>query len=261
MADKVYTLYRENKGKELSKTWIQDVFDEMMKSESDLIPFIMDFTPIDKTGGDLGTYLYDDFAIKINREEIRKQIPSNPHLLALEVIRHEMEHARNLRNLYEGKQDIESLVIRYALKWYAMKHQIDRDYNIDDLEPDYLLMSTKLQYGINPEERLVRIKAWKYVVNLIKNSRDIESLTIARNNLLKSYVRGYKDNRYYMDAPTMLFLMRTGMHHYHYWLKNQIDKKNYSFDTRLTYGLPITYREYNKGILQKVKLKKRDEER
>ena len=48
------------------------------------------------------------------------------------------------------------------------------------------------------------------------------------------------------------------MFHNHYWLKNRVEKENYSFDTRITYGLPITYKEFDKGISHKTKVYKKE---
>ena len=46
------------------------------------------------------------------------------------------------------------------------------------------------------------------------------------------------------------------MLHELYWLKNRIEDKDYCFQTRLMYGLPLTAEEYQEKTLQKVKLKK-----
>ena len=46
------------------------------------------------------------------------------------------------------------------------------------------------------------------------------------------------------------------MLHEFYWLKNRIEDKDYCFQTRLMYGLPLTTEEYQEKTLQKVKLKK-----
>ena len=42
----------------------------------------------------------------------------------------------------------------------------------------------------------------------------------------------------------------------HRYLIDRINQKNYSFDTRILYGLPVRREEYDEKILQKVKLPK-----
>jgi len=257
MSDQVYTLLKENENKRLKKDFIYDSFDEMIAKEPELIPYIKDFRIIEAPGKALGSYSHEERTISINKRLIERQLLVNKHMIAQEVIRHEMEHARNYKTLHEGKDDIESLVISCALRSIAMKKGLDRYPNLDHLNPDFLLMETKMNYTTDPGERLAEIKAWKYMVNLLKNQRRTKDLLDARTMLYYSYIRGYRDNRYFLDSPTFDFLMSTGMFHNAKWLKKRIDQKNYSFETRITYGLPVTYEELDQKVLEKVKLQKR----
>lgn len=257
MSDKVYELYKEHEGYPLEESYLYKAFDLMIDKEEDLIPYIEDFRVSDFSDKLLGAYSLEDRYIKINKKLIENQVV-NPRLYALHVIRHEMEHARNLKTLYEGRKDIESTIIYYSLMYYALEHGIEYSPNLDNLYSRFLAFNTRLNYETDPGERLADIKASKYMVNLLKNQRDSDDLLIARGMLYYAYTRGYKDNRYYIDSPTYEFLLKTGMYHYHYWLKNRVDKNDYSFDTRITYGLPITNKEYNKDVIHKVKLHKKD---
>ena len=256
MADKIYSLYQNNKYCTLNKNYIYDIFDEMIASESDLMPYVNDFLVVNDMGVALGAYSNEDRYIRVNKSLLEKQ-NYNPQLLTIEVIRHELEHARNLKTLYEGKDDIESTVIYYSLRYFAMNHGLDYYPNLDQLNEFFLAMDTKVNYNVDPGERLAEIKAWKYIVNLLKNQRDSFDLLTARSMLYYSYIRGYTDNNYYLDSPTYEFLLKTGMFHDHYHLKNRVNNKDYCFDTRITYGLPITYPEYNEKVLKKVKLQKK----
>ncbi len=139
-----------------------------------------------------------------------------------------------------------------------MEHKIDKIPNLDHLSDFFLRINTKANYETDPGERLAEIKAWKYMVNLLKNQRTSDDLLKARTMLYASYIRGYKDNRYYLDPPTYEFLLKTGMFYPFNWLKNRVEKKDYSFETRITYGLPITKEEYDEKVLQKVKLKRKN---
>ncbi len=257
MADKMYKLYQEQKKEPLTDEFIEKAFDIMMEDESELIPYIQDFRIRDFSEKLLGVYCNEDRSIHINKKAISKQ-PINPQLIALHVLKHELEHARNLKSLYEGRKDIESTLVYYSLRAYAMEHDLDYEPNLDNLYPRFLAFNTKLNYEFDPGERIADIKSCKYLVNLLKNQKDTDELLISRGMLYYAYIRGYKDNRYYLDSPTYEFLLKTGMFHDHYWLKNRVDKKCYNFDTRITYGLPITQQEYDHEIINKVKLYKKE---
>ena len=251
MSDKVYELYKEN---ELDNKFIEDAFNLMLEKDKELVPYITDFRVIDNPNAPISSYSNEDRWIKVNKKII-EDLPIESKILALKTIRKELEHARSLKSLYDGHCDIESLINYYSLRSYAIKNGMDS--NIERLNPTFLEIDAKINFLVNPAERLVEIKAWKYMVNLLKNQRTTDDLLCARTMLYHSYTRGYQDNRYYLDAPTMTFLLKSGMFFQYNLLKNRIDKKDYSFDTRLTYGLPLTYPEYEDDILKKVKLRKR----
>ena len=254
----LYKLYKEQKRKELSNQFIEDAFQEMIQKEQDLLPYITGFEICEKEGNLLGGYSNYQRRIEIHKKTIESQISKvNTNLLALEVIRHEMEHARNLKILEEDKKDIESLVIKYSLKDYAIEKGLDFPSFYTPFELWMLPYRIKESYEVNPGERLAEIKANKYLVNLLKNERRSEDLLHARSMLYYSFIRGYKDNRYYLDAPTYQFLLKTDMLHELKWLINRVNKNDYSFETRITYGLPITCKEYQTDVLQKVKLKRK----
>ena len=147
----------------------------------------------------------------------------------------------------------------YSLRSYAMEHGLDYSPNVDNLFKSFLDISIKMNYELDPGERLADIKACKYMVNLLKNQRRTEDLLLARGMLYYAYARGYNDNGYYLDPPTYDFLLKTGMYREHYWLKNRVNAKDYCFDTRITYGLPVTYTEYKRGISEKTKVLKKED--
>ena len=100
------------------------------------------------------------------------------------------------------------------------------------------------------------------MVNLLKNQRTTKDLLTARVGLYKAYAAGYEDNKYYLESPTFQFFLNVGLLREHNWLKKRFRNHDYSFDTRILYGLPVTYKEYKEKILQKTRLKivKRGEE-
>ena len=256
MSNKIYELYKKYQENPLDNNFINKAFENMLEEENELIPYIKDFKINNNSNRLLGSYSNEERIITINKDLIEKQ-PYNHQLYALHIIKHELEHARNLRTLYKGKEDIESTIIYYSLRSYAMEHNIDYYPNLDNLDKGLLDIGITINYQYDPGERLADIKASKYIVNLIKNERNTTDLLFARMMLYYAYTRGYKNNGYYLDPPTYEFLLKTGMFHNHYWLKNRVNKKNYSLNTRITYGLPITYKEFNNDIPQKVKVYKK----
>ncbi len=254
MANEVYKLYQYYQGEELSCLYLYSVLEELLKESPELKPYLNDFD-ISSKSKDLGNYHFGRRVIKVNLPLIEKCMPKHPQLLAIEVIKHELEHARDLKTLEEGKDDIESLIVQYGLRYFAMRHGLDRLIDFADLDPSFLEKETIANYRINPEERMVAIRGWKYVVNIFKNAKDSDELRIARNRLLKQYQRGYTKKPFYVEAPTLEFLLKTGMFQQYIMLLDRIYDKNYKFDTRLLYGLPITEKEFDTEIQQKVKIK------
>ena len=68
MADKIYTLYQENKDRPVDDKFITDVFEYMMEKEPDLLPYVKDFIITDsekKVFGQklIGYYSLDDRTI------------------------------------------------------------------------------------------------------------------------------------------------------------------------------------------------------
>ncbi len=251
----LYDWYMQHKNKDLTKEYLINSFELMIKEERELLLYIHDFQIIEEENDIWGTYSNDTKEISINKNNIEKL--TNSELYGLETIRHEMEHARNLKILEERRQDIETLVISYALKDYALKNGIDLHTNIDHLNLILLRYDILNNYETNPGERLAEIRAWKYLINLLKTQRTSLDLLTARKGLYYSYIQGYENNRYYLEAPTYQFLLNTKMFHEYYWLEKRVKKNDYSFETRLMCGLPLTEKEYNQKILQKVKLQKK----
>ena len=260
MSNPLYELYRKQQYQDLTKDFIQDAFSIMMQKEKDLLPYITDFKVQEREDNLLGSYSNYEKQIIIYQETINTlKTPMNSNLMAIEVIRHEMEHARNLKTLEEGRKDIESLVVSYSLKDYAIEQELDYSTFSSPLDLWMLTLKIKENYETNPGERLVEIKAAKYLVNLLKNQRISDDLLQARRLLYYSYIRGYKNNRYYLDAPTYQFLFETNMLQELKRLRKRVESKNYTLEKRLTYGLPLTYKEYDEKVLQKVKLQRRIE--
>ena len=264
MNPELYALFMSYQDKELDDDFIYRAFDIMMKYETGLKDYVEDFKinehlePSDIEDGVLGTYSVESRVVSFHKEIVLGdgRFP-NKKLLTLEVLRHELEHARSLQRLYERKFDIETMVINYSMAPYAIRHQLYRGSRTDKLDPDLLQMRKYGTYEIDPGERIAEIKAWKFMVNLLKNQRRTDDLLLARSMLYYSYIKGYRSNGYYLEPPTYEFLLALGLYHSHYLLRKLFKNTYYNLDTRLLCGLPISEEEYNEKVLRKVKLQKR----
>jgi len=253
----LYRLLMEYKG--LDDDFINKVFEIIMKDEKGLEPFINDFVVKNETSDSLGTYSYEDKVITLyeNNIVVNERI-RNKKLLALQVLRHEIEHARNLQRLHECREDIESTVLRYSLKDYAVSHGLDSWDYFDKVDyfSKFFRGRRKENYDLDPGERIANIKSWKYIVNLIKNQRRTPDLLDARKLLFFSYINGYVSNGCYLNPPTYEYLLKMGMYHEHYLFKKRVEEKQYVLETRMMYGLPLSEKEYDEEVLKKVLLQK-----
>ena len=242
----------------LDESFINEVYELLLSEDPTLEKYISDFK-IDYSLKNLGEYNIESRTIQVNPDFILNNddlFNYAKKIHELHTIKHEIEHARNLKRFYEGGHDIESVIIRYSLIDYAKKQGIRIGEFIDE-DYGYLSFRRRENYLIDPSERIADIRANKYIVNLLKNQRNSSPLLIARILLYNSLIRGYSDNRYYLDAPTYTFLQNMGMFREGYLLKKTVDNTNYSLDTRVLLGLPITYDEKDNILLRKVKLQRK----
>ncbi len=260
--DELYELYLKYRGKNIDDDFLNKAFDLTMRKEKCLLPYIADFKITENTKDKrFGTYSHNSRLLTVNKGKINDFPVEQKNIFGIQILRHELEHARNIRTLEEQRQDIESRIIQYSLKVYSLlsgKEDLSKTDNIDLL---LLIANKSLNYDIDPEERLADIKAWRYMVNFLKNQRNSKDILLARTYLYYAYIRGYKDNRYYLDCPTYMYLLNTHQLEDLKRLKNTVDTKDYSLGTRLIYGLPITYEEHKEGVLDKVLLQRRKNEK
>ena len=258
MNKELYRLLENYENSELDDNFISTSFDIMLDAEDELRDRFVDHLVLDETLKPIGTYCYEDKKISINSDNVKQSAAinkySNDKLYAIHVLRHEFEHARAIKRLYEFRSDIESTVIDYSLREHCMYYGV-----INPIIPEneyYSAIDDKDLYLCEPDERIADIKSWKFVVNLIKNKRGSKDLLYARSMLYYSYIRGYKDNRYYLDPPTYRYLLMNRMFNNYKYLKGRVDSNDYSLDTRILCGLPITYQEYDRVLLRKLGLQR-----
>ena len=133
MNSELYRLLMEYDG--LDDDFINRAFEIIMKEEKGLEPFVLDFDIKVEDNPRLGSYNNETRQILVNPENI-KEFPdvSNKKLLALNVLRHEIEHARSLQRLYEFRSDIESTVVKYSLMEYAIDHRMAPITSFDQID-------------------------------------------------------------------------------------------------------------------------------
>ncbi len=250
--DKIYRLYKEEDF--LEDDFIKNAFEEMVEQEG-LHDFAKAVMISDEDVGNLGDYDRDVKLITIYPSIILcdKGKVDNKRLLALQVLRHELEHARNTMLIHQGREDIESTVLRSDFRNYIRENHVDVDDSIDPFDRTSYLINKKKCYQINPDERLADIRAWKYVINLLKNDRRSEDLALARKMLQKAYRRGYRVNKDNISAPTFKFLKKLEMYNLKAQLEERIRKQRYCLETRLNLGLPIVDEAEDENVLRKIK--------
>ena len=69
-------------------------------------------------------------------------------------------------------------------------------------------------------------------------------------------MRGYEDNGYYLEPPTYTYLRRNNMGYEEGMLSELVKNTGFSLDSRLLYGLPISYDEVPIIISDKAKVRK-----
>ncbi len=264
MSSPIYELYEQYKNKGIDDDFINKAYELMIQKEPELVPFVNNFKIEPDGEGNIASYSMRERIIRVDRDLLRENLDAEPikndPIFTLRVVRHELEHARDLKKLHEGKDDIESAIIKIALRDYAIDHGLER---FDFYDKTAFFMQDfnwrrKENRRVNPEERLADIRAWKYLVNLLKNQRTTQDLLIAKSKLYYAFIHGYQENPYFIEAPTYRFMLNMGMYHQYYLFKKRVEEKNeYSFYTRLMYGLPLKQEEFDRQILKTLGLQKR----
>ncbi len=258
---KIYQLLKDYNNKPLDKRFITMAHQIYLEEDNTLKQFANNLkiqeSSEDKTT--LGNYRIQDHLITIYIENIlNKKLPTknvnNKNILALEILKHELIHAENIKKICIGKNNIENSILKISLLDYC--YQKGLYYPLKETDMKYIVFLIKENYELDPGERLTEIRAWKHIVNLLKNQRKTEELLFAKTNLYYSYTRGYTDNGIYLNCPTYEFLLELRLMREYKLIKKRVEEKNYNFDTRLEYGLPLSYNEYNNKILKKLKLKR-----
>lgn len=241
-------LLRDHKDEEVDKKFILDVF-EIMASHDDLEGYADKVTFDDNEF--FGLFDGDRATININIDRINRLNKTNykKRLNTLLILRHEVEHARNLKKTAVS-DGVEASILRLSM-FVASKA---KEASLGITKPEDTLVSSL--YRLNPNERIADIRSSKFMINLLKNNRGSEELIKSREFLYWDYIRGYRDNGITIDPPTYLFLINSGFFRYYCGLVRVVSEHEpYSLDTRVLCGLPITREEKELTLLNKAGLK------
>lgn len=249
MYKQIGQLLKDTKGKPLDKEFISDAFD-IMVSHDKLDEYATGLNFNDEECD--GSYDNHDGIININIDRISSWETSEycKRLNSLLILRHEIEHAKNMRTMIMT-EGIESTVIRYSVMCLAPA----TDKKIGFPKP--ILSSYLSTYDVDPDERIADIRAYKFMINLLKNKRNSVELLTTRERLYQAYIRGYSVKGDIITPPTYSYLLKSGLFdHYIYFSDFISNRTQYSLDTRVLCGLPITKEEKEVELLLKSGLKK-----
>lgn len=258
---KMYDLYMEYKDKEVDDNFIEQATQYILDKEKGLVPYVKNVN-IEKDGDvtrPLGEYDNEKKEIMVNLGNIKdlhnNTLFNHQALATLQILRHEIEHANNLKKLYEYRDTIERLLIEFSLIDFCAEHNLLMHgyYNFDN-KNDLLYVGNKMvNYELDPGERIADIRAWKYMVNLLKNQRTSDELLLCREFLYNAYCRGYNNNGYYIESPTYNYLIYLNQIPDYFYLKSRVENKDYIVDSRLFGGLPLRNSEFDSEIVKRAK--------
>ena len=247
MYKQINSLLKEHEGTKISKQFVSDALDIMISGLG------LNDTVKELSFNDTELRASFNFSgRKINyseRELLRTCDDNKKRLEALYILRHECEHAIGYRNLLEGKGGLETAIVSYSLAGIAVS---------DDIDIPLLTNNSgySTYYEIDPGERIADIRAAKFMINLLKNKRKSEDLQLSREDLYKSFIRGYHDNGVYLEAPTYTYLLNMRLLDELEIIKFMVESSKLSLEKRALLGLPITYEERDRELLYKAGLKR-----
>lgn len=249
MIKELNSLVKDNLDKKVNDDFVHDAYDIIRNGNPELRDFLLGIHVDDVCEEDPhtnGEYfpITGDINVYLNTVDEFNVSNEFKHYLIIRTIEHEIEHARSVAKYMEHKNDIESIVTKHCV--------VQDEFSSGTGRPKF----RHNLYIYDPHERIANIRSTKFIINLLKNYKDSESLDLARYLLFISYMRGYEDNGYYLEPPTYTYLRRNNMGYEEGMLSELVKNTGFSLDSRLLYGLPISYDEVPIIISDKAKVRK-----
>ncbi|MBQ6135043.1 MAG: hypothetical protein IJI60_01860 [Bacilli bacterium] len=233
----------------LTRGFIQEAFDILISYYKDLEDYISDFQLIFYYEDNLGRYDLQTRVLSVNVGNLCETIiePSikNRKLLSLEVLRHELEHVKQIKTLWEGEESLEKYLLTCAFQFYCLRENISKN-NKDSQYIKNLAFLKKDNYDLDPSERLAEIRAFEFVLPLLDKARDRNDLETLKKALWKQYCKGYFMRDQFLPSPTYEFLLNIGLCKECEVLQEMVEKYHYYPHTRFVYGLPMEPEEVEK---------------
>ena len=233
----------------LTRGFIEEAFDILISHYKDLESYISDFQTIFYYEDNLGRYDLQTRVLSVNVsnlcETIIEPTIKNRKLLSLEVLRHELEHVKQIQTLWEGEESFEKYLLTCAFQFYCIQKKILNG----NQDPKYiwnLAFMKKDNYDLDPSERLAEIRAFEFVLPLLDKDRDKGDLEVLKKELWKQYCKGYFMRNQFLPPPTYEFLSKIGLDTECEILRKRVVDNHYDSRTRFIYGLPMEMEEIEK---------------
>lgn len=245
MQSNIYKLFNES---DFNINYVKEAYEILISLEQGLDGYVNDFI-FDNDLEPCANYSCLDKNIRFNYDKLKNETFNDSYkkLNALLVLRHEIEHAKSLKKVMEGKNDIESIVLRYSFLDYFLENNIDMGINTEGISKEELETRVKDSYDVDPGERIASIRSAKFLVNEFKNTELKDLLLDLRKVLYIDYVGDY--NIY--GPSTYRFLSNLGLNTEYIKLQTLVNKKDYCLDTRALCGFPMTYPELTLKLRKK----------
>ena len=257
MEESLKKLIEKHYDRFLTRGFIQEAFDIFISYYKDLEKYISDFQLIFYYEDNLGRYDLQTRVLSVNVSNLCETIiePNikNRKLLSLEVLRHELEHVKQIKTLWEGEENFEKYLLTCAFQFYCIQEKISNG----NRDPKYiwnLAFLKKDNYDLDPSERLAEIRAFEFILSLLDKARDKEDTGALKKALWKQYCKGYFMRDQFLPPPTYEFLSKVGLDRECEILQKRVEDSHYDSHTRFIYGLPMEMEEIEKEkelVLQK----------
>lgn len=181
------------------------------------------------------------------------------NFLITQILLHELEHANQHKILNMNPHDsIEKKLLSASLFYQIPKNEktiemIASGELTKDNIVTYMSDMYAKYYVFDPSERLAQIKSFEIIVSAVEqikqyvpNLHEFESASVMQE-MLKGYQESFDCGQ---RCPTEAFLHYTGqekiLSELDFYSDNRKNDDDYSLQKRLTYGLPISFGEYER---------------
>lgn len=186
------------------------------------------------------------------------------NIIISQSVLHEFEHVNQEKMIAEDNEEesLETTILKLTVKKFDpedIQKLIEDGWTFQEIEIAMCLEYRKKieKYKINPSERLAEIKSYQQILDMLEIIKVFTPNLIdyEETSQMENFLRGYKEYWGMIIAPTYEYILDPGalqkLSKFHAYLNYDDSlkgiKKYHSLETRLTYGLPIDWQEYQYG--------------